>query len=154
MPDSSASRRKERSPTASRLTWAAAIALMFVVIVAYETREALRQQQAAMLPGVGQATPVPLEARLVEYYRAHALPRGWRIGRIEPTGPATASVAIVFSPELQDSRYGQNAPAADLADGPFCPREAALWDDIPALDLQVELSDKRGIAATRRCARP
>jgi hypothetical protein len=60
----------------------------------------------------------------------------------------------VFSPSLQDSRYGQGAPADDVAEGSFCPRDAALWGTLPSLEVRVELSDKRGVLATRPCPRP
>lgn len=150
-------RSTPKSPIRSHWIWLTAMAALFVIIVAYETREALRQQQQAGASDAGRSTaaqPVSeaqLRARLTEYYRSHELPDGWRVADVDARSPLAATVSIVFSPSVQDSRYGLPAPAQDLAGGTFCPSEDRLWLEIPALELQVALGDKTGAIETRQC---
>lgn len=143
---------KPPSRVPARLVWGAFILLVFVIVVVYEMRQELEREeraaavesQTALPAAAGDEAVVRATQRLVEYYRAHDLPKGWRIAGIAPGDAATVAVAIVFSPSLQDSRYGQPAPADDLVADRFCPADPAIRHDFPAIAVRVDLSDKSG----------
>lgn len=139
--------------------------VIFVVIVIFETQHELARQRQIAAPEAGSASrtqaaeataaasvePVTLLGRLKEHYRSHDLPRGWTVaGIVSPTNDV-ATVRIVFSPSPQDSRYGQSAPAADVAQGSFCPEGSAFWSGLEDRRVTVELGDKGGALKTIEC---
>jgi hypothetical protein len=137
-------------------------ALVFVVIVAFETQSELaRLEQAGEMPadGSGVATgtnteSVSLFKRVKEYYRTHDLPRGWTVAGVVEGGPEAATVRIAFLPSPQDPRYGQSAPAEDVANGSFCPKPAEFWHGAERALITVELNDKTGAFKTVECVAP
>lgn len=145
---------KPPSRVPARLVWGTFILLIFVVVVIYEMRQELEKEERVEIDSA-QATDAETVARatqrLAEYYRAHDLPKGWRIASIAPSDETTVTAKITFSPSLQDSRYGQAAPAEDLVEDRFCPADASIARDFPAVAVRVDLSDKSGALTTFAC---
>lgn len=138
--------------------------VVFVVIVAAETRTQLTHQAEQAPPATDIATTpeeatanagleqVSLLKRLKEYYRSHELPVGWVVAGIDAPRDDAATVRIVFSPAVLDRRYGQPAPAEDVANARFCPDAPALWAAVNGAAISAELGDKTGVIKTIACA--
>jgi len=140
--------------------------VVFVVIVVFETQSELgRQARQPTAPTDAAASsqadmakaglePVSLQKRLSEYYRSHDLPTGWVVAGISAPGEDAGTVRLVFSPSPQDRRYGQPAPAKDVANGSFCPKPATFWAEANGAAISAELSDKTGVIKTIACTAP
>lgn len=140
--------------------------VVFVVIVVAETQNELARQAqqsppSANAPVLNEAEvakadlePVSLQKRLKEYYRAHDLPVGWVVAGIEAPQDDAGTVRIVFSPSPTDRRYGQPAPADDVAHGSFCPTPPEFWKTANGAVIRVELGDKTGVIKMMACEAP
>jgi hypothetical protein len=143
-----------------RWLWFLAITLVVVVIIAYETGQEMRRQEAdarraGEQGGEAAATPaVPPEkaqAAVRSYYRTHAFPPSWIVGKIELAPPGRIEVSIYFSPRIGSPRHGRGAPPGDITPANACPLDADLLGLIESFSLQILVNDKTGVIDRISC---
>lgn len=151
-------KRKSSSGFSSRrkrLIWIIAIALLIIVIIAYETGQDMRRRAEAERSGIPVAAPaVPVEkaqAALRSYYRSHDLPVSWDVGATELSAPDRLEVSLYFSPGISSPRHGKEAPPGDITAANACPLDETVIQLIENFSLTILVNDKTGVIDRISC---